>query len=46
MLDGYSRYVVGWMIAHREAAVLAERFIAGTCAEQNITRNRLTIHAD
>lgn len=46
MLDVFSRYVVGWMIAHRESAVLAERFIADTCAKQEITRDMLTIHAD
>ena len=27
MLDAFSRYVVGWMTAHREGATLAERFI-------------------
>src|SRR5678815_4710036 len=25
MLDVFSRYVVGWMVAHRESAMLAER---------------------
>lgn len=34
------------MIALRESAVLAERFIADTCAKQGITRDMLTIHAD
>jgi len=46
MLDVFSRYVVGWMVAHRESAVLAERFIHETCARQAIGRNQLTIHAD
>lgn len=46
MLDVFSRYVVGWMIAHRELASLAERFIADTCAKQGIVRDMLTIHAD
>ncbi len=46
MLDVFSRYVVGWMLAHRESAVLAERFIADICAKQQITRDMLTIHAD
>jgi putative transposase len=31
ILDVYSRYVVGWMLAHRESATLAERLIAETC---------------
>jgi putative transposase len=46
MLDVFSRYVVGWMIAQRESATLAERFIRETCARQGIGRDRLTIHAD
>jgi len=46
MLDVFSRYVVGWMVAHRESAKLAERFIHETCARQGIGRNQLTIHAD
>jgi transposase InsO family protein len=41
-----SRYVVGWMLAHGETAVLAERFIAETLAKHGITRDQLTIHAD
>jgi putative transposase len=46
MLDVFSRYVVGWMVAHRESATLAERFIHETCARQRIGRDQLTIHAD
>jgi putative transposase len=46
MLDVFSRYVVGWMVAHRESATLAERFIRETCARQGIDRGQLTIHAD
>jgi len=46
MLDVFSRYVVGWMVAHRESATLAERFIHETCARQGIGRAQLTIHAD
>jgi putative transposase len=46
MLDVFSRYVVGWMVAHRESATLAERFIRETCARQSIDREQLTIHAD
>jgi putative transposase len=46
MLDVFSRYVVGWMVAHRESASLAERFIRETCARQAIGREQLTIHAD
>jgi putative transposase len=46
MLDVFSRYVVGWMVAHRESATLAERFIRETCARQGIDGGQLTIHAD
>jgi len=46
MLDVFSRYVVGWMVVHRETATLAERFIRETCARQGIGRDQLTIHAD
>jgi len=46
ILDVFSRYVVGWMIAERESAALAEELIAQTCARQGIRRGQLTIHAD
>lgn len=46
ILDVFSRYVVGWMVAERESATLAEEFISETCKRQNIEPGRLTIHAD
>jgi putative transposase len=46
ILDIYSRYVVGWMIALRETAELAEQLIAETAAKQAIAAGTLTIHAD
>ncbi len=46
VLDIYSRYVVGWMVAHRESAELAQRFIAETAAKQEIEMGQLTLHAD
>ena len=46
ILDVFSRYVVGWMLAHRETAELAERLIAETCLRQNIEASELTLHAD
>lgn len=46
ILDVFSRYVVGWMIAHREGAELAEAFIAETLAKHRIPRGQLTLHAD
>jgi putative transposase len=46
ILDIFSRYVVGWMVATRESATLAERLIAATCEKQEISAGQLTIHAD
>jgi putative transposase len=46
IIDIYSRYAVGWMVATRESAALAEKLIAGTCAKQGITRGQLSLHAD
>jgi putative transposase len=46
VLDIFSRYVVGWMLAPHESAALAARLIAETCAKQRIQPGHLTIHAD
>jgi putative transposase len=46
ILDIFSRYVVGWMIALRESAQLAEQLIADTVAKHNIAPGTLTLHAD
>ena len=46
ILDLFSRYVVGWMVAAQESARLAERLIAATCEKQAIGPHQLTIHAD
>ena len=46
ILDIYSRYVVGWMVAIRESAALAQVLIRQTCTKQGIGADQLTIHAD
>ena len=46
ILDLFSRYVVGWMVATHENAHLAQRLIAATCLKQGIGPHQLTIHAD
>lgn len=46
ILDVFSRAVVGWMVAERESAELAETLIAETCAKEGIEPSQLTIHAD
>lgn len=46
ILDIFSRYVVGWMVAPQESATLAKRLIDETCRKQGITPDQLTLHAD
>ena len=46
ILDIFSRYVTGWMLARRESAELARRLISESCLKQNIEADQLTIHAD
>jgi len=46
ILDIFSRYVVGWMLASRESEHLAERLIRETVVKQGIVRDQLTIHSD
>ena len=46
ILDIFSRYVVGWMVAEQETAELAEQLIADSAAKENIAPGTLTLHAD
>jgi len=46
ILDVYSRYVVGWLVAYRESASLAQDLIAEACLKQEIIHGSLTVHAD
>jgi putative transposase len=46
ILDVFSRYVVGWMVAPCESATLADRLIEATCVKQKIEPGQLTLHAD
>jgi len=46
ILDIFSRYVVGWMVAHGEKSALARKLIEQSCKKQGIQRNQLIIHAD
>jgi putative transposase len=46
ILDVFSRYVTGWMIAYRETAALAKQLIEESCEKQKIIPGQLTIHAD
>jgi putative transposase len=46
VIDIFSRYVVGWLLASRETAALAERLLGETIRKQNVGVDQLTIHAD
>jgi putative transposase len=46
IVDIFSRYVVGWLLAEQESAALAEKLLADTITKQNIDRDTLTVHAD
>ena len=46
ILDIYSRYAVGWMLASRENADLAKRLIRDTVKQENVDVDQLTIHSD
>ncbi len=46
ILDIFSRYVVGWMVAPRESADLAQGLISETYDKQRIDQGQLTLHAD
>ena len=46
IMDIFSRYVVGWMVAHRELAALARKLIDETMKKQLIQPGQLVIHAD
>ncbi len=46
LLDIFSRYVVGWMVADRENSALAGRLIEETCHKQGVKPQVLTLHSD
>jgi putative transposase len=46
ILDIYSRYVVGWLLAERESASLAKRLIEETIEKQGVDEEKLTLHSD
>jgi putative transposase len=46
ILDIFSRFVVGWMVARREGAELAERLLEETIRKQGIAPGQLTVHSD
>ena len=46
IIDVYSRFVVGWLLAEKESEMLAQHLISQTCRNQGIAREQLTLHAD
>jgi putative transposase len=46
VLDLCSRYVVAWMLARRESAILAQHLICTACARHGIIAGQLTAHRD
>ena len=46
VLDIFSRYAVGWMVADRENSALAGRLIEETCHKQGVQPQGLTLHSD
>lgn len=46
LLDIFSRYVVGWLVATRESAELGKRLIREACEREGIQQGQLTVHAD
>lgn len=46
ILDVYSRFVVGWLLAETESAALAEQLISTTCRREGIEPEQLGVHSD
>ncbi len=46
LIDIFSRYVVGWMVADRENSALASRLIQESCLKQDVQPETLTLHSD
>ena len=46
ILDIFSRFIVGWLLAPRESAELAQQLIAQTVSRHEVLPGMLTLHAD
>ena len=46
VLDMFSRYVVGWMVAERETGDLARELVERACEQQGVNPYQLALHAD
>ena len=46
IIDIYSRYVVGWLVADRESSQLARILLAETIRKEGMDPTKLTVHSD
>ena len=46
IVDVFSRYAVGWLLAEVESAELAEQLIRASCRKQGIIKHQLILHSD
>jgi putative transposase len=46
IIDIYSRYVVGWMVADRESSELARLLLSETITKERVDPGTLTLHSD
>lgn len=46
VMDIFSRYVVGWMLAEEECQELAKQLLSKTIEKHNVAPGELTVHAD
>jgi putative transposase len=46
VLDVFSRYGVGWMVARQQTKALALELIEETCRKEGVCRDQLVLHAD
>jgi putative transposase len=46
VIDIFSRYIVGWLIAQQESEALARQLISESCRTQQVEQGQLTLHAD
>ena len=46
LLDIFSRYVVGWMVAQRESAALGQDLVRTACQQQSIKPGQVIVHSD
>ena len=46
IMDIFSRYIVGWMVADRESSALAGRLIQQSCLKHGVQPQVLTLHSD